>query len=54
DYLRKNQMISNEYGALKAELSHRFPNDIEGYSDGKDAFVKRIEKEALKWHWLNR
>ncbi|MED4059308.1 GrpB family protein [Priestia megaterium] len=54
DYLRQNQMISNEYGALKAELAHRFPNDIEGYSDGKDAFVKRIEKEALKWHWLNR
>jgi GrpB-like predicted nucleotidyltransferase (UPF0157 family) len=47
-------MISNEYGTLKAELAHRFPNDIEGYSDGKDAFVKRIEKEALKWHWLNR
>ncbi|PFI95733.1 GrpB family protein [Priestia megaterium] len=54
DYLRQNQMISNEYGTLKAELAHRFPNDIEGYSDGKDAFVKRIETEALKWHWLNR
>lgn len=50
DYLRQNQTISNEYGALKAGLAHRFPNDIKGYSDGKETFVKRIEKEALKWH----
>ncbi|OLO25715.1 hypothetical protein BTA37_28685 [Priestia megaterium] len=54
DYLRQNQMIKNEYGTLKAELAHKFSNDIEGYSNGKDKFVKNIEKEALKWHWLNR
>ncbi|MFE7084375.1 GrpB family protein [Priestia megaterium] len=54
DYLRQNQMRRNEYGTLKAELAHRFPNDIKSYSNGKDKFVKRTEKEALKWHWFNR
>ena len=35
------------YGALKARLAQAFPYDIEGYCDGKDAFVQALEKEAL-------
>ena len=32
------------------ELAYRFPEDIEGYCAGKDAFVKQLEKDALLWY----
>lgn len=35
-------------------LAVKYPNDIEGYGDGKDDFVKKIEKQALIWHWTVR
>lgn len=37
------------YGALKRELAARFSEDIEGYCDGKDAFVRGLERRALAW-----
>ncbi|MFQ9679287.1 MAG: GrpB family protein [Ruthenibacterium lactatiformans] len=37
------------YGALKLELAARFPYDIDGYCDGKDAFVGALERDALEW-----
>lgn len=50
DYLRAHPAVAAEYGVLKAELARRFPEDIYGYMDGKDAFVKRVEHDALRWH----
>ena len=50
DYLRTHPVAANEYGALKSELAMKYPDDIEGYCDGKDAFVKRMEQEALAWY----
>lgn len=49
DYLRAHPDVAREYGELKAELARRFPDDIEAYMDGKDAFVKAAEREALAW-----
>ena len=54
DYLRQSPEICKEYGELKSKLADQYPTDIDGYGDGKDNFVKKIEKEALKWHWTNR
>ncbi|MFD3262213.1 GrpB family protein [Paenibacillus lentus] len=54
DYLRQNPKICKEYGDLKSELADKYPTDIESYGDGKDDFVKKVEKEALKWHWKIR
>ncbi|GAA3413423.1 GrpB family protein [Paenibacillus hodogayensis] len=54
DYLRQHPEICKEYGELKSKLAEKYPTDIDSYGDGKDNFVKRIEKEALKWHWTNR
>ena len=48
DYLRAHRNVADEYAALKRVLALKFPYDIEGYSDGKDDFVKRIEKAALE------
>lgn len=41
--------LAAAYGALKRELAARFPEDIEGYCDGKDAFVRGLERRALAW-----
>ena len=54
DYLRAHADVRDAYGELKTELAARFPNDIDGYCDGKDAFVKRVEAEALLWYWKTR
>jgi GrpB-like predicted nucleotidyltransferase (UPF0157 family) len=34
---------------LKESLAKEFPTDIEGYMDGKDAFIKEMEEKALAW-----
>lgn len=47
DYLRSHRDVAMEYVALKKDLAARFPYDIDGYCDGKDAFVKKIENLAL-------
>lgn len=48
DYLRRHPDEATEYGTLKRALAKKFPGDIEGYCDGKDAFVKATEREAMK------
>ncbi len=50
-YLRAFPTVREEYSALKAGLAKQFPADIEAYCDGKDAFVKKLEREALLWYW---
>ncbi len=47
EYMARHEDAREEYGALKKELARRFPYDIEGYCDGKDTYVKRMEAEAL-------
>lgn len=47
DYLRTHHDVSEEYAALKKDLAIRFPYDIGAYCDGKDLFVRTIEKAAL-------
>jgi GrpB-like predicted nucleotidyltransferase (UPF0157 family) len=31
------------------EMARQYPYDIEGYCDGKEAFVKDLERQALRW-----
>ena len=50
EYLRNHEDVALRYGRLKSELAARFPDDIEGYCDGKDAFMKEMEQEALRWY----
>jgi GrpB-like predicted nucleotidyltransferase (UPF0157 family) len=40
---------AQQYSELKRKLAKQYPQDIEGYMDGKDEFVKRMEKKALEW-----
>lgn len=54
DYLRAHPTACAQYAALKKELAAQYPYDIEGYCDGKEAFVKRLEKDALEWKHSQR
>lgn len=47
DYMRSHAEEREQYAALKKELAQKYPYDIDDYCDGKDAFVKKIEKQAL-------
>ena len=49
DYLRAHPAAAAAYGRLKAVLAARFPEDIGAYCDGKDALVRALEAEALRW-----
>jgi GrpB-like predicted nucleotidyltransferase (UPF0157 family) len=49
DYLRTHPAEAQRYAELKAALAAQFPQDIEGYMDGKDAFVKAMERRAGEW-----
>ena len=49
DYLRAHPEKARQYGVLKQALAEKFPYDIEGYCDGKEAFMKELEGAALDW-----
>lgn len=49
DYLRAHEAERREYGILKKRLAEKYPYDIDGYCDGKDAFVSAMETKALAW-----
>jgi GrpB-like predicted nucleotidyltransferase (UPF0157 family) len=49
DYLRAHPVEAEAYSRLKESLARKFPEDIEGYMDGKDGFIKKIEKKAKAW-----
>ena len=46
DYLISNRQVAEEYNILKLDLAARFPRDREAYTNGKEAFVMRVLREA--------
>ena len=48
DFLRTHAGEREAYARLKKELARKFPWDIEGYCDGKEAFVRTMEERALE------
>jgi GrpB-like predicted nucleotidyltransferase (UPF0157 family) len=49
DYMIAHPDDAQQYSELKRQLAKHYPHDIEGYMDGKDEFVKTMEKKALIW-----
>lgn len=47
DYMRTHEKERDEYAKIKIGLAQEFPNDIGGYCDGKEDFVRKIEERAL-------
>jgi GrpB-like predicted nucleotidyltransferase (UPF0157 family) len=54
DYMIAHPNDASNYSRLKIELAQRFPEDIEGYMDGKDSFIKEFERKAAEWKCLER
>jgi GrpB-like predicted nucleotidyltransferase (UPF0157 family) len=49
DYMIAHSHVAQAYGEVKQRLAELFPDDINAYMAGKDAFVKRHEAAALAW-----
>jgi GrpB-like predicted nucleotidyltransferase (UPF0157 family) len=49
DYLIAHPRIAQKYSDLKRDLARKYPQDINGYMDGKDGFIKEIDKKAVQW-----
>lgn len=47
DYMRTHEKERDAYAALKKDLAQKFPYDIDGYCDGKENFVRKMEELAL-------
>lgn len=47
DYMRTHKNERDEYAKIKKELAQSFPYDIDGYCDGKEEFVCKVEERAL-------
>lgn len=52
DYMIAHPDAAWQYSELKRELARKYPQDIEGYMDGKDEFIKAMEKKALEYQAL--
>jgi GrpB-like predicted nucleotidyltransferase (UPF0157 family) len=44
NYLIANPSIAQDYRELKLSLAQQFPTDIDSYMDGKDAFIKAVDR----------
>lgn len=49
DYLRTHEEECSRYADLKRALALKYPYDIDGYCDGKEEFMKQLEKKALEY-----
>lgn len=49
DYMIAHPEEAKAYEQLKKELSIKFRYDSKGYCDGKDSFIKDIDRKADKW-----
>jgi GrpB-like predicted nucleotidyltransferase (UPF0157 family) len=49
DYLITHPLEAAVYGELKRQLAQRYPEDIIGYMDGKDSWIKATEQKAIVW-----
>jgi GrpB-like predicted nucleotidyltransferase (UPF0157 family) len=49
DYMIAHPDDAQNYSELKHLLAKQYPNDIDGYMDGKDEFIKEMDRKAAAW-----
>ncbi|MGG6238477.1 GrpB family protein [Nodosilinea sp. AN01ver1] len=49
DFMIAHPDCAQQYSDLKRALAAEYAEDIDGYMDGKDSFVKAMEQRALQW-----
>ncbi|MFD1034913.1 GrpB family protein [Sphingomonas hankookensis] len=48
DHLRSDPDLARDYAALKVRCAADNPDDLGGYCDCKDAWIKRVEADAVR------
>jgi GrpB-like predicted nucleotidyltransferase (UPF0157 family) len=54
DYMLAHPEDAQKYSELKRELARTHPQNIDKYVDGKDEFIKGMDKKAAQWRTLRR
>jgi len=54
DYLIAHPAEAKQYSDLKQKLAKAYPHNIESYMDGKDAFIKDIDRKAIQYNKFQR
>jgi GrpB-like predicted nucleotidyltransferase (UPF0157 family) len=54
DYMLAHPEDAQKYSELKRKLARKHPQNIDGYMDGKDGFIKEMDKKAAQWRTLCR
>ena len=49
DFMRAHPDLAMQYSDLKRKLAAVHPDSIELYMDGKDGFIKEMERRAAQW-----
>ena len=49
DYMITHSEAAQEYSELKRKLAKKYHDNIQGYMDGKDGFIKAMDLKAAKW-----
>ena len=49
DYMLAHPAHARAYGELKRKLAEEYPHDMDGYIDGKDGFIKEMDRRAADW-----
>jgi GrpB-like predicted nucleotidyltransferase (UPF0157 family) len=52
DYMIAHPENAQNYSELKRSLARKYPTNIDGYMDGKDEFIRDIDKKATQWQVL--
>jgi GrpB-like predicted nucleotidyltransferase (UPF0157 family) len=49
DYMIAHPGEAQRYSELKRKLAEAHPQSIDGYMDGKDGFIKEMDRRAARW-----
>lgn len=49
DYMIAHPAEAQRYSELKRKLAEEYPYDMDGYIDGKDGFIKEMDRRAAQW-----
>jgi GrpB-like predicted nucleotidyltransferase (UPF0157 family) len=49
DYMVAHPVDAQRYSALKRKLAEEHPQSMDGYMDGKDGFIKEMDRRAAQW-----
>jgi len=49
DFMNAHPEEAQKYSELKRKLATEYPQNIDGYMDGKDKFIKKTDRRAAQW-----